>query len=128
MRALCRVARPRWPSEPASRTFDRWVGFVPAAAVLGITLWAVLAPDSIIVHLARANPSARLVHTVREAAIIALGFAFVAGVVVLLRGRLSRTIWFSATGVFVAIDLGLLVLTSQLATSPSNTVLGGPLR
>jgi hypothetical protein len=108
---------------PRHAAFDRVVGFAPGALVLALAGWALFDPDSLITRLARATPSARSVHTVREATLIALAFTGTAGLIVLSRQRLRVRQWFSLVGVFVVIDLGLMAGTSQLISTPSNAVL-----
>ncbi len=61
----------------------------------------------------------------REATIIALAFAAGAAALVWLRPRLTGTQWAAAAAAFVAVDLGLMALTSQLDQAPANDLVGG---
>ncbi|HVA09739.1 MAG TPA: YfhO family protein, partial [Acidimicrobiales bacterium] len=116
----------RRPEDPGDlRWFDRIAAFVPAVLVLGLTVWALFNPNSLISTLTGTTPSFWTVKTVREASIIALAFAVTAGVIVLFRSRWPADRWFMVAGVFVALDVGLAAMTSQLATFPLNSVLSG---
>jgi hypothetical protein len=109
----------------ASVTFDRWVGFVPFAAVLGLAGWALIAPTTMITTLTSGWGSTPEVHTVREATLIALGFCLVAGTIVWLRPLVRQRHWLPLVAAFMIVDLGLIAGTSQLITFPSNAVLAG---
>jgi hypothetical protein len=111
--------------DPASVRFDRWAGFIPFGAVLGLTTWAAVAPRSLVTSLTTASGSAVEVHTVREASLIALGICLLAGVVCWLRSTISPRPWFAVVTVFMVADLGLIVGTSSVLTIPSNTLLSG---
>jgi hypothetical protein len=116
----------RTPTEvPAKVAYDRWVGFAPAAVVLGIVVWAFAAPDGFIRFLPETNPTASLVHTIREASLMALAFSVVAGLIVVLRHHLRPAWWLALASVFVVVDIGLVAGTSQLIVTPSNAVLSG---
>jgi hypothetical protein len=105
--------------------FDRWVGCIPAATVLGVATWAIVAPRSLITSLTTASGSAAEVHTVREASLIALGFCLVAAVVTWLRAATRRQLWLWVVAAFMAADLGLVAGTNSLVTTPPNAVLSG---
>ena len=53
-------------------------------------------------------------HTVREATVIALAFCAGAAAVVWIRPLLGTVSWARLAAVFVALDLGLMAVTSQL--------------
>jgi hypothetical protein len=105
--------------------FDRWVGFIPFGVVLGLAIWAVVDPLSLITSLTTATGSAIEQRTVREATLIALGFCLTAGVIVWLRPILSSRQWLAAVAALMVVDLGLIAATSQLASPPSNALLAG---
>jgi hypothetical protein len=114
------------PEEERDRLvrYERLVAAVPLGVVIGLATWAVVAPSSLLWELGHVHGSAAEIHTAREATFIALGFCAVAAVVVWLRHRLPARWWFGAVTVFVAVDVGLMAWTSQLATFPSNAILG----
>jgi hypothetical protein len=105
--------------------YDRWMGLVPFGLVLGLSGWAIWAPNSLIRSLAQTTPFPREVHTVRVASLYALAFCAVAAVVVWLRPRLSGRAWMAAAAVFVFVDVGLMAATSQFVKFPSNDVVSG---
>jgi hypothetical protein len=105
--------------------YDRVVSCLPIGAVGTLAVWALVSPASLIRVLARSTASTHTVHTVREATIIALCFTVTAGAVVLTRSRLQRPHWMALASCFVAVDLGLMALTSQLILVPNNSVLSG---
>jgi hypothetical protein len=104
---------------------DRLLGFLPTAAVLGLTIWAFASPNSLIRDLAQTDPSRTYVHAVREACLIALLFCVSAGAVVLIRSVARPRLWMSAVVLLMAADIGLVAGTSQLLITPSNSVIGG---
>jgi hypothetical protein len=115
----------RSDGDRAGVTWDRWLGFVPFAGVLGLAGWSLFAPASLITSLTSARGSSPEVHTVREATLIALVFCLVAAAIVWLRPLLRSRQWIPLVGAFMVIDLGLLVGTGQFLTVPSNAVLAG---
>jgi hypothetical protein len=98
---------------------------VPLALVAILVVWALTATGSLVHVFAGVWASPGVTHTVREATFIALALAVGAAAVVWLRPRLSTRQWAAAATAFVAVDLGLMALTSQLAQSPSNDVVSG---
>lgn len=111
--------------EPDMVAYDRWVGFVPAVVVLGLVVWAFAAPDEFIRFLPETNPSPTLVHTIREASVVALAFSVVAGLVVVVRHHLRPALWLTLASVFALVDIGFVAGTGQLTYTPSNAVLSG---
>ena len=107
------------------RHYDRIMALLPLTLVTILVVWALTATGSL-VHVFAGNwASPAVTHTVREATLIALALAAGAGAVVWLRSRLTSRQWAIAAAAFVALDLGLMALTSQLAQSPSNDVISG---
>jgi hypothetical protein len=113
------------PKPNALTPYDRWVGFIPFILVLALAAWALLDPNTLITWFARATPRARYVHTVREATLVALGFAALAGLIVWGRSRLRASWWISTVVVFVVADLGLTGATGQLVATPTDAVTSG---
>jgi hypothetical protein len=107
------------------RRYDRIISLVPLALVAILVVWALTATGSLVHVFAGVWASPGVTHTVREATFIALALAVGAAAVVWLRPRLSTRQWAAAATAFVAVDLGLMALTSQLAQSPSNDVVSG---
>ena len=112
-------------SVPSHRGFDGTVAFIPAAAVLGLAIWAFASPSSLIHTLAQSTASRSSIHTVKEASLIALAFCVSAGLVVLLRSVAQHRLWVSAVVLLVGADLGLVAGTSQLILTPPNSVIAG---
>ena len=110
--------------EPMTR-YDRIMGLVPAALVAGLAFWALISPRTLVWRLAGVSLGPRDVDTVREATLIALAFCIGAAALVWIRPRLGRISWLRLAAIFVAIDVGLMGLTSQLATTPPNDLLAG---
>jgi hypothetical protein len=106
-------------------TYDRLTALVPLGVVGGLTIWAFTDPTSMLRELARVSSRPLFVHTVREATVIALVICLTAAMIVWLRSRVPVRWWMGVAAAFVAVDIGLMALTSQLATFPSNTVLAG---
>jgi hypothetical protein len=113
------------PVDPRWRRYDRIVSLVPLILVGILVVWALTATGSLVHVFAGTWASPSVTHTVREATIIALAFAAGAAAVVWLRPRLTTKQWAATAAVFVAVDLGLMALTSQLAQSPSNDLIAG---
>jgi hypothetical protein len=106
-------------------TFDRVVALVPLGVVLGLAGWAIADPRSLITSLTSAGGTPSEAHTVRQATLIALGFALIAATLVWLRPILGHRTWITAVTVFIVVDLGLIAGTSPLVVTPSNALLGG---
>ncbi|HWF16687.1 MAG TPA: hypothetical protein VG244_10940 [Acidimicrobiales bacterium] len=107
------------------RRYDRMMALVPLALVAVLAVWALTATGSLVHVFAGVWASPGATHTVREATIIALGFAAVAAALVWLRPRLTGMQWAAAAAAFVAVDLGLMALTSQLDQAPANDLVSG---
>jgi hypothetical protein len=113
------------PVDTRWRRYDRIMSLVPLALVAILVVWALTATGSLVHVFAGTWASPAVTHTVREATIIALAFAVGAAAIVWLRPRLSTRQWAAAAAAFVAVDLGLMVFTSQLMESPPNDVVSG---
>lgn len=113
------------PVDARWRRYDRIMALVPLFLVTVLVVWALTATGSLVRVFAGHAAGPGVTHTVREATIIALAFAVGAAAVVWLRPHLSTAHWAAAAAVFVAVDLGLMALTSQLTTSPPNDVVSG---
>ena len=107
------------------RRYDRVMSLIPMALVAALVVWALTATGSLVHVFAGVWASPQVTHTVREATIYALVFAVGAAAIVWLRPLLSTRQWAAAATAFVAIDLGLMALTSQLIESPPNDLLSG---
>ncbi len=107
------------------RRYDRIMALVPLAIVAAFVVWALAATGSLVHTFAGVWASPSVTHTVRVATIIALAFAAGAAAIVWLRPRLSGVQWAVAASAFVAIDLGLMALTSQLIQAPPNDLVSG---
>jgi len=118
-----RTSSPRL-REPMTR-YDRIMGLVPAAVVAGLAIWALVSPRTLVWRFAGVSLSPRYVGTVREATLIALAFCIGAAVLVWVRPRLAAGSWSCLAAVFVAIDIGLMGVTSQLTAIPPNDLLTG---
>ena len=105
--------------------YDRLVGIVPAAVVLGLVIWALTATGSLVHVFAGVGASAAVTSTVRIATIVALAFCAGAAALVWLRPRLAARQWLGLAGAFVTVDLGLMALTSQLTVIPPNDLVSG---
>jgi hypothetical protein len=107
------------------RRYDRVMSLLPLAVVAVLVVWALTATGSLVHVFAGVSASPGVTHTVREATIIALAFAAVAAAIVWLRPRLSGMQWAAMAAAFVAVDLGLMALTSQLTQAPPNDLVSG---
>jgi hypothetical protein len=107
------------------RRYDRIISLLPFALVAGLGVWALAATGSLVQVFAGVRASPGVSHTVREATTIALVFTAGAAAVVWLRPRLSGRQWATAATAFVALDLGVMALTSQLTQMPPNDLLSG---
>jgi hypothetical protein len=110
--------------EPMTR-YDRIMGVIPLGAVAGLTVWALAAPGSLVHVFADVSLRPKITHTVREATAIALGFCTGAAALVWFRPRLGAVAWSRLAAVFVALDIGLVGVTSQLIQSPPNDLIAG---
>ena len=110
--------------EPMTR-YDRITGLIPATVVVGLALWALISPRTLVWRFAGVSLRPREVVTVREATLIALAFCLGAAALVWIRPRLGRTSWSSLAAIFVAIDIGIIGVTSQLAATPPNDLVAG---
>ena len=110
--------------EPMTR-YDRIMGFVPAVVVAGLAVWALISPRTLVWRFAGVSLSPHEADTVRDATLIALGFCLGAAALVWIRPRLGRVPWLGLASIFVAIDVGLMGLTSQLTATPPNDLLSG---
>ena len=118
-----RTAAPRL-RESMTR-YDRIMALVPAAAVAGLAIWALVSPRTLVWRVAAVSLRPDITSTVREATAIALAFCVGAAVLVWIRPRLRSTPWCRLAAIFVAVDLGLMGLTSQLTQTAPNDVLAG---
>ena len=105
--------------------YDRLVALVPGAIVLGLAIWAVTATGSLVHVFAGVSAGPIVTTTVRKATFWALALCAGAAVLVWLRPKLARVQWLSLAGIFVAVDLGLMGLTSQLTQVPPNDLVSG---
>jgi hypothetical protein len=110
--------------DPMTR-YDRIMGLIPAVAVAGLAIWALAWPRTLVWTFAGVPLRAHYADTVRIATLIALAFCTGAAVLVWIRPRVRRTTWLSLAAVFVAIDVGLMGLTSQLSQPPPNDLVAG---
>ncbi|HEX4163735.1 MAG TPA: hypothetical protein VHZ05_14645 [Acidimicrobiales bacterium] len=113
------------PVDARWRRYDRIMALVPLALVATLVVWALTATGSLVQVFAGHAAGPGVTHTVREATIIALAFAVGAAAIVWVRPRLTTRQWTMAAAAFVAVDLGLMVFTSQLMQSPTNEVVSG---
>ncbi len=105
--------------------YDRLMGAVPLVLVVGLVTWALAAPASLARYFAGVSISPAVAHTVRQATLFALALCAVAAAIVWLRPRLRPRSWGWVASLFVAVDLGLMVLSSQLITVPPNALVAG---
>jgi hypothetical protein len=105
--------------------FDRAAALVPLGVVAGLFIWARTGSTSLLRMLAQVKPNPAYLHTIREATTYALVFTATAALVVWLRTVLPPRWWLGAVAIFVAVDLGLVAITSQLASYPLNSVVSG---
>ena len=111
--------------EPRTTRYDRVMGLVPLAAVAALFVWALAAPASLVHVFAGVSINSGIASTVRTATTYALVLSAGAAAIVWLRPRLSTTTWLRLAAVFVAVDIGLMALTSQLTTFPPNDLVTG---
>jgi hypothetical protein len=105
--------------------YDRVIGAVPLALAAGLAIWALADPASLANYFAHVTISPAVAHTVREATLFAITLCAVAAALVWLRPRWSQSSWRWAAAAFVTVDLGLMVVTSQLAVVPPNALVAG---
>ena len=110
--------------DPMTR-YDRIMALVPFGLTAALAIWALAAPGSLLRVFAGVPANVFVVGTVREATVFALVFCAVAAGLVWIRPRLGRVPWVRLAAVFVAVDLGLMALTSQLTQTPPNELLSG---
>ena len=118
-----RTAAPRL-RESMTR-YDRIMALVPAAAVAGLAIWALVSPRTLVWRFAAVSLRPDITSTVREATAIALAFCVGAAVLVWIRPRLGSVSWCRLAAIFVAVDLGLMGLTSQLTQTAPNDLVAG---
>ncbi len=110
--------------DPMTR-YDRVMGLVPFGLTAALAIWALAAPGSLLHVFAGVTANVYVVGTVREATVYALVFCAVAAGLVWIRPRVGNVPWARLAAVFVAVDLGLVALTSQLTQTPGNDLLAG---
>jgi hypothetical protein len=93
--------------------------------VAGLTVWALAAPGSLVHVFAGVSLRPSITDTVREATAIALGFCAGAAALVWFRPRLGTVAWSRLAAVFVALDIGLIGVTSQLTQTAPNDLIAG---
>ena len=118
-----RTDSPR-PTGPFSR-YDRITALVPFGIVAALTVWAQLATGSLLHVFASVPASPAATSTVRTATVIALAFCAGAAAIVWIRPYLRTIHWVQLAAVFVAVDLGMMALTSQLTVIPPNDLVSG---
>jgi hypothetical protein len=110
--------------EPMTR-YDRVMALLPLGLVAALAVWALASPGSLVQEFAGVSLSPKIIDTVREATVIALAFCVGAAVLVWIRPRLGRVSWSRWAAVFVAVDVGLMGITSQLIQTPPNDLVSG---
>jgi len=105
--------------------YDRVMALVPFGLVAALEIWALTATGSLVHAFAGVWASPGVTSTVREATLVALVFCAGAAALVWIRPRLPALRWSMLAAVFVALDLGLMALTSQLTQTPPNELLSG---
>jgi hypothetical protein len=105
--------------------YDRIMALVPFAIVAALCIWALVATGSLVHEFAGVTAGPGITRTVREATVIALGLCAAAAAVVWIRPGLGTVPWARLVAVFVAVDLGMMALTSQLAQWPTNDLVAG---
>ncbi len=105
--------------------YERAAGLVPFGLLAALGVWTLASPAGVVQTFAGVSIHPSMARTVREAVLIALLFCAGAAAVVWLRARLSTRSWRWAAAVFVAADIGVMALTSQLTNSPPNDLLSG---
>ena len=90
-----------------------------------LAIWAATAPASLLHIFAGVPASVSVVGTVREATVFAVVLTAVAAALVWIRPWLRTVPWLRLAAAFVAVDLGLMAVTSQLTQTPPNDLLSG---
>ncbi len=109
----------------AMTRYERVMGLVPFGLLAALGVWTLASPAGVVQTFAGVSIRPAMARTVREAVLIALLFGAGAAVVVWLRARLSTLTWRWVAAVFVAADIGVMALTSQLSASPPNDLVSG---
>ncbi len=117
-------SEPVRPGDPLTR-YDRTMALVPLAAVFAVAVWALAAPGSLAHVFAGVSASSGVTSTMRRASVWALALCAGGAALVWIRPRMRPPAWAGLASAFVAVDLGIMALTSQLTVSPSNEVLAG---
>jgi hypothetical protein len=110
--------------DPMTR-YERAAGLVPFGLLAALGVWTLSSPAGVVQTFAGVSIRPSMARTVREAVLIALLFCAGAAALVWLRARLSTPWWRWVAAVFVAADIGVMALTSQLTNSPPNDLLAG---
>ena len=117
-------SEPVRPREPLKR-YDRVMSLVPLAVVISVAVWALAAPGSLADVFAGVSASPAVTTTLRRASLWALVLCTGGAALVWIRPHMRRPNWMMLVTAFVVVDLGIMAITSQLATGPSNEVLAG---
>jgi hypothetical protein len=118
-----RTERPRRADGPSR--YERVVALVPLGLVTALFVWAMVSPAGVVHVFAGVYLNDSITSTIREAIIFAAVLSAGAAGLVWLRPKLSRSWWVSLAAAFVAVDLGILALTSQLVQTPTSEVIAG---
>ena len=118
-----RTDSPR-PRGPFNR-YDRTMALAPFGIVAALTVWAQVATGPLLHVFAGASATPATTATVRTATVIALAFCAGAAAIVWIRPHLRTVQWVPLAAVFVALDLGLMALTSQVSVLPPNDLVSG---
>jgi hypothetical protein len=118
-----RTEQPRL-RDPMTR-YDRIMALIPFGVVAALAVWAVASPGSLVRTFAGVSLRPTITGTVREATVFALSFCAGAAVLVWIRPWLGRVSWLRLAAVFVAVDVGLMAVTSQLTQTPPNDLVAG---
>ncbi len=105
--------------------YDRAMALVPFALVAALCVWALFATGSLVHVFAGVSVKPAISATVRKATVIALAFCAGAAAIVWIRPVLRNVSWARLVAVFVALDLGVMALTSQLTQIPPNDLVAG---
>jgi hypothetical protein len=118
-----RTERPRRADGPSR--YERVAALVPLGLVAALFVWAMVSPAGVVRSFAGVSINDAIVSTVREAIVFAAVLTAGAAALVWLRPKLSPSWWVRLAAVFVAMDLGIMALTSQLVQTPPNDVIAG---
>ncbi|HVB90724.1 MAG TPA: hypothetical protein VND70_01365 [Acidimicrobiales bacterium] len=105
--------------------YERSVALIPLGVVVGLMTWAMFDPNSLLSNLAHVSPYPSFVRTVRVAAVMASALCATAALIVWSRTWLTAHRWVLAVTIFASADLGVMALTSQLASTTPNAILAG---